>query len=58
MPRSEDAASITQKWVRILLLLGVSSTTLSRRRQELGMSVGHGSKVSQIFDAFLDDSDR
>ena len=35
--------------------MGVSTRTLSRRRQELGMPVGHDSNFSQISDAALDD---
>ena len=39
----------------IARILGVSSRTLSRHRQELGMSLGHCSNFSQISDASLDD---
>ena len=42
------------RWTDIARILGVSTRTLSRRRQELGLSVGHGSNFSQISDAALD----
>ena len=42
------------RWTDIASILGVSTRTLSRRRQELGLSVGHGSNFSQISDAALD----
>ena len=42
------------RWTDIARILGVSTRTLSRRRQALGLSVGHGSNFSQISDAALD----
>lgn len=42
------------RWTDIARILGVSTRTLSRRRQELGLSVGHGSNFSEISDAALD----
>lgn len=36
------------RWTYIARILSVSSRTLSSRRQELGLSVGHGSNFSQI----------
>ncbi|XP_044163830.1 uncharacterized protein LOC114977278 [Acropora millepora] len=42
------------RWTDIARILGVSKRTLSRRRQELGLSVGHGSNFGQISDAALD----
>ena len=42
------------RWTDIARILGVSTRALSRRRQELGLSVGHGSNFSQISDAALD----
>ena len=42
------------RWTDIARILGVSTRTLSRRRQELGLSVGHSSNFSQISDAALD----
>ena len=36
------------RWTDIARILGVSTRTLSRGRQELGLSVGHGSNFSQI----------
>lgn len=46
------------RWTDIARILGVSTRTLSRRRQGLGMSVGHDSNFCQISDAPLDDSVR
>lgn len=44
------------RWINIARILCVSSRTLSCRRQELGMSVGHASNFGQISDASaLDD---
>ena len=42
------------RWTDIARILGVSTITQSCRRQELGLSVGHGSNFSQISDAALD----
>ena len=42
-------------WTDVARILGLSTRTLSRRRQELGMPVGHASNLSQISDDGLDD---
>ena len=42
------------RWTDIARILGVSTRTLPRRRQQLGFSVGHGSNFCQISDAALD----
>jgi len=48
--------SVCFRWIDIARILCVSSRTLSCRRQELGMSVGHASNFGQISDASaLDD---
>ena len=43
------------RWTDFARILGVSTRTLSCRRQGLGMSVGHDSNFCQISDAALDD---
>ena len=45
-------------WTDVTRILGLSTRTLSRRRQELGMPVGHASNFSQISDDGLDDQVR
>ena len=42
------------KWVDIARMFGVSSRTLSRRRQEFGMSLGHEHNSSSITENELD----
>ena len=42
-------------WTDVARILGVSTRTLSRHRQELGMPVGHAGNFSQISDDALDD---
>ena len=42
------------RWTDTARILGVSTRTLSRRWQGLGLSVGHGSDFSQISDTALD----